>query len=81
MKFTGWGAEAYQAEIDDTPYPELVNMPKRYNKMAEWYWRANEKEKAVAAQTRAIEELEKRKGVSKEDLSLYEARLKRYKAK
>lgn len=73
------GAEAYQIAIDDIPYPELVNMPKRYNKMAEWYWRANEKAKAIDAQTKAIEELKKRKGSSKKDLSLYEVRLMRYK--
>lgn len=75
------GAEAYQKEIDNIPYPELVNMPERYNKMAEWYWRANKKEKAIAAQTKAIEELKRRKGSSKEDLSLYEAQLKQYKAR
>jgi hypothetical protein len=73
------GAEACQEEIDAIPYPELVNMPKRYNIMAEWYWRAKEKAKAINAQIKAIEELKKRKGSSKENLSLYEARLKRYK--
>ncbi|MCC6290109.1 MAG: TlpA family protein disulfide reductase [Chitinophagaceae bacterium] len=73
------GAEAHQIAIDDTPYPELVNIPKRYNSMADWYWKANEKTKAIDAQTKAIEELKKRKNFSKKDLSLFEARLKRYK--
>ncbi|MFT3946999.1 MAG: TlpA disulfide reductase family protein [Agriterribacter sp.] len=73
------GAEAYQAEINDMLYPELVNIPRRYAKMAGWYWRANEKEKAIAAQTKAIEELKKRKGISKEDLSFYEEQLMSYK--
>jgi thiol-disulfide isomerase/thioredoxin len=41
------GAEAHQAEMDQFPYPELLNIPKRYNKMAEWYWRANDKSKAI----------------------------------
>lgn len=75
------GAESYQNVIDEIPYPELANIPKLYNKIAEWYWRANEKEKAIDAQLKAVEELKRRKGSSKEDLSLYEARLKRYKAK
>ncbi|MFT3749813.1 MAG: TlpA disulfide reductase family protein [Agriterribacter sp.] len=75
------GAEAYHAEIDDTPYPELVNMPKRYNKMAEWYWRANEKEKAIKAQQKAIEALKDKKNFSKTDLAAYESRLRQYKKK
>ena len=75
------GAEAYQTEIDDTPYPELVNMPKRYNKMAEWYWRANDTAKAIEAQQKAIDELKRRKNFSKEDLAAYELRLQQYKKK
>jgi thiol-disulfide isomerase/thioredoxin len=53
------GAEAYQAEIDHFPYPEIFNMPKRYNKMAGWYWRANNKSKAIDAEKKAIKALKK----------------------
>lgn len=78
-KFYQLGAEAYKAEISDIVYPELVDMAKCYSILAEWYWRANNKSSAINAQSKAIEELKKRKGSYKEDLSLYEARLKRYK--
>jgi hypothetical protein len=54
------GAEAYQAEIDHLPYPELVDLSKLYRKMAEWYRRANDKSKAMEAEQRAIEAQDKR---------------------
>lgn len=73
------GTEACQEEIDAIPYPELVNMPKRYNRMAEWYWRANDRSKAIKAQQKAIDELKSRKNFSKEDLTAYESRLLQYK--
>jgi thiol-disulfide isomerase/thioredoxin len=53
------GAEAYQEEIEHFPYPEIFNMPKRYNKMAGWYWRANNKSKAIDAEKKAIKALKK----------------------
>lgn len=73
------GAEAQQAEINDQPYPELVNIPKRYNQMAEWYWKANEKIKAIESQQKAIDEMIRRKNFSQVDLAAYESRLKQYK--
>lgn len=49
------GAEAYQAEIDNYPYPENIDIAGRYRKIAEWYLRANDKLKADAAEQKAVE--------------------------
>jgi hypothetical protein len=74
------GAEAQQMEIDEIPYPELVDMPGRYNKMAEWYWRINSKSKAIEAQQKAIEAAKIKKGFSSTKLAAYESTLKQYKS-
>jgi hypothetical protein len=55
------GAEAYQVEINQLPYPEIVDTFKYYNKMAEWYWRAGDNSKAIEAEQKAIEALTSRK--------------------
>jgi thiol-disulfide isomerase/thioredoxin len=47
------GAECYQAEIDNAPYPELIDMPKLYHKMAAWYLLAGDKSKATEAEDKA----------------------------
>jgi thiol-disulfide isomerase/thioredoxin len=73
------GAEAYQADIDQLPYPQLANLSKRYNKMAEWYWRAKDKSKAITAQEKAIESLKNKKGFSEADLATLESQLQQYK--
>ena len=73
------GAEARQVAIDQYPYPELLNMAKRYSNMAEWYGRANDKSKAVNAQQKAIEALKSKKNFSKTDLAAFEFRLQQYK--
>lgn len=73
------GAEAYQARIDQIPDPEIVNISKLYNKMAEWYWRANDKSKAIDAQQKAIEALKSKKDFSATDLAAFESRLQQYK--
>lgn len=70
------GAEAYQVEIDQIPYPELANMPKLYSNMAQMYWRAKNKTKAIEAQQKAIDILKGRVDLSKKDLAGYEERLK-----
>lgn len=74
-------AEAYQVKIDQIPYPELADMFKYYDKMAAWYWCANNKPKAIEAQKKAIEILKNKKGFSKTDLAAYELRLQKYKNK
>lgn len=75
------GAEAYVVRINQIPYPELVNMPRLYNKMAEWYWRANDKSKSIDAMQKAIEVLKSKKDFSKKDLAAYEFQLRQYKNK
>jgi len=75
------GAEAYQAYIDQIPYPEIVNTPKLYHKMATLYWRANEQSKAIETEQKAIEKLKGKKDFSKTDLAAFEAQLQQYKNK
>jgi len=75
------GAEAYQAEIDQIPYPELVDISKRYVKMADWYWLAKNKIKAIESQQKAIDALKVRKDYSKTALATFESRLREYKNK
>jgi thiol-disulfide isomerase/thioredoxin len=70
------GAEAYQAEIDQIPYPEIVDISKLYSKMAEWYWRANDKSKAIDAQQKAIEALKSKNAT---EMAEFESRLQQYK--
>jgi hypothetical protein len=72
-------AEAYQAKIDQIPYPELVNMPRLYNKMAAWYWHVCNKSKAIDAQQKAIEVLKSRKDFSVTEMAALESRLQEYK--
>jgi thiol-disulfide isomerase/thioredoxin len=70
------GSEAYQSEIDQIPYPEIVDISKLYSKMAEWYWRANDKSKAIDAQQKAIEALKSKNAT---EMAEFESRLEQYK--
>ena len=72
------GAEAYQARIDLLPYPEIADISKYYNQMAEWYWRANDKSKAIDAQQKAIEALKRKKDFSTTKMAAFESQLKQY---
>jgi thiol-disulfide isomerase/thioredoxin len=72
------GAEAYQEEINQIPYPELVNMPKVYNNMAEMYWHAKNKAKAIEIMQKAIEVLKSKRGVSKKEVASFEQKLQKY---
>jgi len=72
------GAEAYQQEIDQFPYPQLLNNAKRYHKIAECYFCAGDKTKAIEAGQKAIAALKERKGYSAYDLSQYEYNLEEY---
>jgi thiol-disulfide isomerase/thioredoxin len=47
------GAECYQAEIDQAPYPELVDTSEIYHEMAAWYRLAGEESKAKEAEQKA----------------------------
>ncbi|HEY4874315.1 MAG TPA: TlpA disulfide reductase family protein [Puia sp.] len=56
------GAEAYQLEADQIKqYQDVYNPFRLYNKMAEWYWRAGDKSKAIHAQKKAIKALRRKK--------------------
>jgi thiol-disulfide isomerase/thioredoxin len=48
------GAECYQTEIDNAPYPELVDMQKKYRRMADWYRLAGDEAKAIESEQKAI---------------------------
>ena len=72
------GAEAYQAEIDHRPYPDMADIARLYHKMAAFYWRANEKSKAIDAEQKAIEALKRGKGISKADMDAFESRFQQY---
>ncbi len=71
------GAEAYQARIN--VYPETADLLNWYSKMAEWYWRANDKSKAIDAQEKAIEALRNQKDYSQIKMAGLQFWLKRYK--
>ncbi|HVU58475.1 MAG TPA: TlpA disulfide reductase family protein [Puia sp.] len=71
------GAEAYQVYIGQFPYPELVNIPNMYHHIADFYWRAGDRSKAIEAEEKAIDTLKKRKGSAK-DLTAYESQLRQY---
>lgn len=73
------GAVAYQTKIDQTSYTQIVNMPKLYNKMAEWYGRAKDKSKAINAQQKAIEGLKRKKNFSATEMAAFEFQLQLYK--
>jgi thiol-disulfide isomerase/thioredoxin len=70
------GAEAYQARID--AYPESADLPYCYSKMAEWYWRADDKSKAIAFQQKAIEALRSQNDFSSIKMAGFEFWLQRY---
>jgi len=72
------GAEAYQADIDIIPYPEIVNTPKLYHNMAALYWNANDQSKAIDAEQKAIEALKNKRDFSKTDLAVFELQLEQY---
>jgi hypothetical protein len=71
-------AEASQIEIDQFPYPEILDIAKIYNKMARWYWRANNPQKAIATQQKAIATFKTQFNFSSERMAALEARLQEY---
>lgn len=54
------GADAYQAEIDQYPNSSS-KLPQIYLKMADWYWRAKNKAKAIEAAQKAVEAMKSEK--------------------
>jgi thiol-disulfide isomerase/thioredoxin len=73
------GAEAYQAKIDKYGEFGNMNIPNSYNKMADMYWRAKNKLKAVDAMQKAIETLKGEKNFSATEMAAFETRLQQYK--
>lgn len=69
------GAEAYQLEIDNLVYPELVDISKLYSEMGLLYWLSDDNQDAIAAQRKAIEALKEQKDFEKRILDSLESRL------
>jgi thiol-disulfide isomerase/thioredoxin len=59
------GAECYQAEINQVPYPELLDIPGQYREMAAWYRLAGDKSKAMEADQKALNLTENNSNVLK----------------
>ncbi len=72
------GVETAQAMIDHVPYPELVNLPRMYKRMAAFYWCANEQTKAIEALEKGIEIMKNRKDFNAKELAEMESRLQQY---
>ncbi len=47
--------------------------------MAEWYWRACERSKAIDAEEKAIAAAKRKKNFPADDLAIFESRLQQYK--
>ena len=71
------GVQAYQARIDFAA--KTVDLPKAYNIMADWYWRAHDTSKAIETEEKAIEALKTGKRASVDSLAAFESRLQLYK--
>ena len=72
-------AEAYQVKINQVTYPEIVDVSKLYYKMAEFYYRANDKFNAIKAEENAIQILQSKKDFSDTDMINLKSRLTLYK--
>jgi len=56
-----------------------MNIPNNYKNMADMYWRAKNKLKAIGAMQKAIEGLKSQKDFSAPDLEAFEFQLQQYK--
>lgn len=74
------GAEAYQIEIDRYEMFGNMNIPKDYSKMADMYWRAKNKNKAIECKQKAIESLKNKKDFLATDLAAFESQLQLFKS-
>lgn len=72
-------AEAHQKDIEQIPYPQLVNMARRYHKMAECYYCAGDKVNAIKAGQKAIDALVEQKDYSAYQLNALKYSLQQYK--
>lgn len=74
------GIDAYRERID--AWPESADYPEFYHQMADWYWRTNQKSKAITTEQKAIEAVKSRKYFTKHDtvsLAEFQTRLQQYK--
>jgi thiol-disulfide isomerase/thioredoxin len=72
------GAEAYQTRIQQIIYPKLIDLFKLYHEMAQWYWYAGEKSKAIESEKIAIKTLKSTGNFSDKTLNEYQDRLVQY---
>lgn len=72
------GAEAFQLRIGHMLHPELYTLYWYYQKMAECYWHAHEKSKAVTIQQKAIELLKQDTLRAAMELPKLEGQLREY---
>ncbi|PKO99022.1 MAG: hypothetical protein CVU13_07810 [Bacteroidetes bacterium HGW-Bacteroidetes-8] len=70
-------AESFQAQIDN--YPGSMNIPVTFNEIARLEYLAGNKEKAITAQVRAIEEAKRNVSFSPSELVKFEENLSNYK--
>ena len=74
------GADAYEKYMH-ADNVKISNLSKYYNDMANWYWQANNKPKAIETQQKSIEALKTRKNFAATDLEALEFQLQKYKKK
>src|SRR5690606_26133221 len=72
------GAEAFKLKVNDYLYPNIIDLSFQYNKMANWYWLANEKDHAIESQIKSIDILKRKKSYKASDLNKYELLLQKY---
>ncbi len=74
------GADAYEKYMH-ADNAKISNLSKCYNDMANWYWLANNKSKAIETQQKSIEVLKTRKNFAATDLEALEFQLQKYEGK
>ncbi len=70
--------ESFQAQIDN--YPASMNIPVTYNEIANLQFMSGNRDKAIAAQERAIEEAKKNPSFSPAEMAKYEETLSKFKS-
>jgi len=70
------GADALQAQIDH--YPWSMDNPKTYDELADFYFHANNKEKAIDSEKKAIASAIGRAGSTEKQIAEFKEKLKKY---
>jgi len=71
------GADALQAQIDH--YPWAMNEPVTYDQIANFYFLANEKQKAIDAENKAIAKAKDSHDINEKQLTDFQTNLEKYK--